>query len=147
MVKWREKPQGASANTGFTALRQIPYGDFVKPRDVRRIRELERAKVSEKLQDFQIGDKVSFEHEGNTITGTVIRVNRKSLSVRTDRGNWYVDPRSATKKSKKSLTSGGLMVTIVNMVEARRCASKDWLPEGFEEILGKGGAKWFVALA
>ena len=102
----------------------------------RRIRELQRAKVSEKLQDFQIGDKVSFQHEGNTVTGTVIRGNRKSLSVRTDRVHWYLDPRSATKiaicswkelvlryklqslgpgtkktKKQESLTSAGLMVT------------------------------------
>jgi ribosomal protein L21E len=63
----------------------------------RRIRELNRSKVSEKLENFEIGDEISFKHEGNIITGTVIRVNRKSLSVRTNRGNWYVDPRSATK--------------------------------------------------
>ncbi len=63
----------------------------------RRIREINRGKVSEKLQDFEIGDEISFKHEGDIITGTVIRVNRKSLSVRTNRGNWYVDPRNATK--------------------------------------------------
>ncbi len=66
---------------------------------VRRMRELQRAKVSEKLEWFQIGDQISFEHEGNRITGTVIRVNRKSLIVRTEKGHWYVDPRSATKIS------------------------------------------------
>jgi len=65
----------------------------------RRISELNRAKVSEKLEDFQIGDEVSFKHEGNIVTGTVIRVNRKSLSVRTEKGHWYVDPRWATKIS------------------------------------------------
>ncbi|GFP23467.1 hypothetical protein HKBW3S44_01558 [Candidatus Hakubella thermalkaliphila] len=65
----------------------------------KRIGELGRAKVSEKLQDFQIGDEISFKHEGNIITGTVIRVNRKSLSVRTREGCWYVDPRCATKIS------------------------------------------------
>ena len=64
---------------------------------VRRMRELPRAKVYEKLPGFQIGDQISFEHEGNRITGTVIRVNRKSLSVRTGQGSWYVDPRRATK--------------------------------------------------
>jgi len=43
------------------------------------IRELNRSKVSEKLENFEIGDEISFKHEGNLITGTVIRVNRKSL--------------------------------------------------------------------
>lgn len=63
----------------------------------KRIRELNRSKVSEELKNFEIGDEIRFKHEGTIITGTVIRVNQKSLSVRTNRGNWYVDPRNATK--------------------------------------------------
>ncbi len=63
----------------------------------RRINELNRRKMAEKLQEFDIGDEVSFEHESDIITGTVIRVNKKTLSIRTDRGHWYIDPRCATK--------------------------------------------------
>jgi hypothetical protein len=63
----------------------------------RRINELNRRKMAEKLQEFEIGDEISFEHEGDIITGTVIRVNKKTLSIRTDRGHWYIDPRCATK--------------------------------------------------
>ena len=63
----------------------------------RRINALQRSRMAEKLQEFDIGDEVSFEHEGNIISGTVIRVNKKTLSVRTGGGNWYVDPRSVTK--------------------------------------------------
>ena len=65
----------------------------------RRIWELQRTKVSEKLGEFQIGDPVSFQSEGKTITGTVIRVNRKTLSVRSENGYWYVAPWGVTKTS------------------------------------------------
>ncbi len=64
---------------------------------VRRINALHRSRLTEKLQEFDIGDEVSFEHEGDIITGTVIRVNKKTLSIRTYRGHWYIDPRCATK--------------------------------------------------
>jgi hypothetical protein len=70
---------------------------------VRRINALHRSRVAEKLQEFDIGDEVSFEHEGDIITGTVIRVNKKTLSIRTDRGHWYIDPRCATKNLGDSL--------------------------------------------
>ena len=63
----------------------------------KRIRELQRGNLLKELQDFEIGNEISFKHEGTPITGTVIRINQKSLSVRTDKGNWYVSPRSATK--------------------------------------------------
>ena len=62
-----------------------------------RIWELQRTKLSEKLGEFQIGDKVSFQNEGKTITGTIIRVNRKSLSVRTQENCWYINPWGVTK--------------------------------------------------
>jgi len=68
-------------------------------RIARRMWELQRTKLSEKLGEFQIGDKVSFQNEGKTITGTVIRVNRKSLSVRTQQNCWYINPWGVTKLS------------------------------------------------
>ena len=64
-----------------------------------RIWELQRTKLSEKLGEFQIGDKVSFQNEDKTITGIVIRVNRKSLSVRTQQNCWYINPWGVTKFS------------------------------------------------
>ena len=65
----------------------------------RRIWELQRTKLSEKLGEFQIGDRVSFQSEGKTITGTVIRINRKTLSVRSQEDYWYVAPWAVTKIS------------------------------------------------
>lgn len=64
-----------------------------------RIRELHKKSLFEKLQSFEVGDTVSFNHEGKTITGTVTRVNQKSLSVKTKEGaRWYVDPRAGVTK-------------------------------------------------
>jgi len=49
-----------------------------------RMWELGRTELNAKLGEFQIGDPVSFQAEGKTITATVIRVNRKTLSVRSN---------------------------------------------------------------
>lgn len=43
---------------------------------VKRIREFNKIKLSQKLQSFQIGEQVSFKNEENTVTGTIIRVNQ-----------------------------------------------------------------------
>lgn len=63
----------------------------------RRIWELQKTKLSEKLGEFQIGDKVRFQSEGRIIIGIIIRVNRKTLSIRSQEGNWYVAPWAVTK--------------------------------------------------
>jgi hypothetical protein len=65
----------------------------------RRIWQLQQAAYSDKLQEFQIGEKVKFHNEqGETLLGIIIRVNKKSLTVRTDRGNkWYLHPWAVTK--------------------------------------------------
>jgi len=65
----------------------------------RRMWELGRTELNAKLGEFQIGDPVSFQSEGKTITGTVIRVNRKTLSVRSQQGYFYVPPWAVTKNS------------------------------------------------
>ena len=46
------------------------------------------------LKKFQIGEKDKFHKEqGETVAGIIIRVNKKSLTVRIDTGDkWYVHP-------------------------------------------------------
>ena len=63
----------------------------------RRIKELNRAKLSERLQSFEVGERVGFKHEGNTIIGTVIRINQKSLTIKTKESSWYVGPSAVSK--------------------------------------------------
>jgi hypothetical protein len=64
-----------------------------------RIWQLQQAAYSGKLKEFQIGEKVKFRNEeGETLLGIIIRVNKKSLTVRTDHGNkWYLHPWAVTK--------------------------------------------------
>ena len=63
------------------------------------IQKFRKMKLYEDLQKFDVGDKVSFKGKGEELlTGTVIRVNQKSLSIKTDQGTmWYVAPALATK--------------------------------------------------
>lgn len=69
----------------------------------KRIRELHKKNLFEKLQSFEAGNQVSFHYEGKTITGTVIRVNQKTLSVKTKEGaRWHVDPRLVVAKIQLS---------------------------------------------
>lgn len=65
---------------------------------MKRINELNRAKVLNELQKFEIGEEVVFNNaEGKEIKGKVVRINQKTLSVKTEEGNWYVLPSSAKK--------------------------------------------------
>lgn len=65
---------------------------------LKRIQKIRKMKLYEDLQKFDVGDKVSFKDKGDIITGTVIRVNQKSLTIKTDRGTtWYVAPALVTK--------------------------------------------------
>jgi len=45
-------------------------------------------KFSEELGKFDVGEKILFKDEEETITGSVIRVNKKSISIKTEKGYW-----------------------------------------------------------
>lgn len=66
---------------------------------LKRMQKLRKMKLYEDLQKFDVGDRISFKGKGEELlTGTVIRVNQKSLTVKTDHGTmWYVAPALATK--------------------------------------------------
>ncbi len=66
---------------------------------LKRIQKLGKMKLYEDLQKFDVGDKVSFKGKGeDLITGIVIRVNQKSVTIKTDQGaTWYVAPALAIK--------------------------------------------------
>lgn len=51
---------------------------------------------------FKAGDTVSFAARGKTLTGTVVSVNAKTVSVNTPQGNWRVGPNLLTKVSGSS---------------------------------------------
>ena len=72
-------------------------------RVVRRIRYLNSLKTGRELEKFEIGDRVCFHPDGKHMEGVVVRVNRKTLGVRTDSGHeWRVHPGAATKVSSST---------------------------------------------
>lgn len=60
----------------------------------KRIKFLAETKVMEKVQDFEILDKVSFfDGRGNIVKGTIVRLNKRSVTVKSENGTeWRVSP-------------------------------------------------------
>lgn len=70
-------------------------------RVVRRIEYLQSLKTATELNQFAVGDRVSFQSDGRALEGVVVRVNRKTLSVRTEDSHWTIHPRFLTKRSSQ----------------------------------------------
>jgi hypothetical protein len=69
---------------------------------VERLKLIHQAKSTFEMAKYNIGERVQFEdNDGNTITGRVIKLNKKTVSILTDdRQRWNVAPvflRSAEK--------------------------------------------------
>lgn len=62
---------------------------------VKRIRFLQEIDTIEKLQHFELLERVYFiDNEGNKIEGTIIRINNKTVTIKTDSGTeWRVNPQ------------------------------------------------------
>ena len=71
-------------------------------RIVERLRFLDSMKTHSEMMDFSIGDKVSFRPRGRErITGTLIKYNKKTVSVLTEDGRkWNVSPYLLEKVKK-----------------------------------------------
>ncbi len=67
-------------------------------RVVRRIQYLASLKTRAQLDRFDVGDRVTFQCDGRAVSGVVIRVNRKTLSIHTDdHHHWNIHPKFLTK--------------------------------------------------
>lgn len=66
-------------------------------RVIRRIEYLHGLKTQAHLDRFEIGDRVCFPSEGRQIEGVVIRVNQKTISIKTKDSYWRIHPRFLTK--------------------------------------------------
>lgn len=66
-------------------------------RIVHRVEYLQRLKTQAHLDRFDLGDRVSFQSEGRQVEGLVIRVNQKTVSIKTKEGIWRIHPRFLTK--------------------------------------------------
>jgi len=58
-----------------------------------KLKLFNKARHLSELSKFNVLDRVFFDHHGERVTGTIVRLNQKSASVITDeRGDWTVAP-------------------------------------------------------
>lgn len=66
-------------------------------RIVNRLNMLQRQRTMQSMADFRPGDVVRFQTDEREITGVLIRLNKKSVTVHTENGNrWNVAPQLLT---------------------------------------------------
>jgi hypothetical protein len=65
---------------------------------VERLKLYHKARDLKGLAKFNLMDKVCFDYEGKRITGRVLKLNRRSVTIRTDDGRqWNVSPAFLTR--------------------------------------------------
>ncbi len=84
-------------------------------RVVRRVKYLYGLKTRAHLDRFEAGDKVSFQSDGRMVEGLVVRVNSKTLSIRTKDSHWNIHPRFVTKLP----AAGAEIPQVIGDIEAR----------------------------
>lgn len=71
-------------------------------RVVARLKMLESMQTHIEMMRFNPGQRVSFEHQGGRLMGTLVKYNRKTVTVVTDNGqSWNISPHllSAVKEA------------------------------------------------
>jgi len=78
-------------------------------RIVERLRFLKQMRAHEKMLEFKIGDRVTFQPEGHSrVAGMLVRYNRKTVTVITDDGqHWNVSPGFLRKMESAGNTNFG----------------------------------------
>ena len=78
-------------------------------RIVERLKFLETYHTHKEMMEFSPGDQVSFETRGHKkIIGTLVKFNKKTVTVITDTGQkWNVSPHLLTKVKKMKSEEGG----------------------------------------
>ena len=65
---------------------------------IERLKLIGRAKSAVSMKDFNLMDQVYFDNNGTRIVGTIVRLNPRSISVRTDDGHhWRISPNLLAK--------------------------------------------------
>ena len=81
---------------------------------VARLKMLNEMRAHARMLDFKIGDRVTFEPEGQApVAGMLTRYNRKTVTIITDAGQqWNVSPsliRSATERDVTPCRSAAII--------------------------------------
>ena len=72
----------------------------------------QRQEQRDGLLALSVGEQVSFQGpEGRPISGTIKRVNQKTLTIVTDHGQWKIDP-CFVLKDKATKASRGKVLTL-----------------------------------
>lgn len=73
---------------------------------VERLRILQRQRAQQDMTQFRLGDVVRFtNNDGQEVTGVLIRLNKKSVSVHSETGGrWTVLPRFLTLIKRPAIT-------------------------------------------
>lgn len=96
-------------------------------RIVDRIRFLQQTRCYQSMAQLNVGERVSFSPEcGHVVVGTVVRLNKKSVTVLAQNGQqWRVAPSLLSKLTDAELELGGKtshtpMLSIVDGAKSRR---------------------------
>lgn len=78
------------------AIRNMKEEDlrFLNARIVERLKLIAQARSTVEMARFSVGQRVSFpDHDGQTLEGAILRLNKKTVSIVTDGGQrWNVSP-------------------------------------------------------
>jgi hypothetical protein len=79
--------------TNWLSKLTIEQLTLLNHRIVDRIKLLRNSRTMESMLNFTVGEKVCFDYNGLVKTGTIIRLNRKTVSLVTeDNERWNVAP-------------------------------------------------------
>jgi len=97
-------------------LHSLTYDDLIKlnQKIVERLKFLDSVRTHKEMLQFDRGDRVSFDTpDHGTLTGTLVKYNRKTVTVITESGQkWNVSPLllKKIKKIEPGKTQSGKMV-------------------------------------
>jgi hypothetical protein len=86
-------------------LDALTYDELIdlNHRIVERLKYWDSVNAFTKMMDYELGAKVSFESNAGRQTGTVVKFNKKTITVITDNGRrWNVSPHLLSLIEEKS---------------------------------------------
>lgn len=115
-------------NDLLDSLDELDYEELVTLNHaiVARIKQLNAIKAQSQLQQFRVGHQVQFiSSEGDLIIGTIVRLNKKTVSLVTEEGSrWKVSPALL-----KKLTNASPMPSEQNVIDLRLITEikREWI--------------------
>jgi hypothetical protein len=98
----------------------------LNPRIIERLRFLRQGRCRESMAELNVGDRVSFLADyGREVVGTIIRLNRKSVTlVSTEGVQWRVAPTLVKRAEAERESGARLQVDLIEFVTRQRDRGK-----------------------